>query len=182
MGCKNSSPVTKPVMLQAEKKSTILTPAIIRRNLKTEIMKNNGRIRKIQDDIIKYQTEHYVIRNQENNLSKLYDIDQKIKKARTDIFHYETHNMILELHLDTAAPGAYPHEKKLMAKRASRNLGISKMSSLNSSKMNNYGYLTTEASSNIYQTKPSGLTENEWGQRRSLHSIISEGSVGFLDQ
>lgn len=173
MGCKNTKSVSKPVVINHQK-SFLLTPVVMRRNLKHEILRNNGKIRKWREEIVRSQADHYVLRSENPEDAKLLEIEESIAKARTKIFHLETHNMILELHLDTAAPGQYPIQKGFKKCR-SRNIGgLSKTSTLTSSKLNG-GYLTTESSYNYIQTKPSGMTEGEWLYRTSLHSIADEG-------
>lgn len=175
MGCKNTKGVTLPTVTSMTKTYTV-TPQVIRRNLKTEIYKNNGKIRNVEDEIIKHQTELYILRSKDSNSSKLKEVEALITEARGKIFNYQTHNMILELHLETAAPGQYPYKKYDSTK--SRNFGLSKASTANSSKQG-YGYLQTEASCNGIVSKPSGLTEMENYFRHSLHSIQDEGNVSF---
>lgn len=162
-----------PVIIETPK-SSILTPAIMRRNISREIMKNNGNIRNYNDKIVRHQEELYVIKAENPKSIKLASINEDIEKLKIKIFHLETHNMILELHLETAAPGQYPNQKIYKSSK-SRNFGrsITKTSSCNSSKLN-YGYLTTENSSNFLSTKPSGLTEGEWLYRTPLVSIADE--------
>ena len=173
MGCKNTKSVSKPIVFNHQK-SLLLTPVVMRRNLKHEILRNNGKIRKLREEIVRSQADHYVVRSENPENPKLLEIEESISKVRTKIFHLETHNMILELHLDTAAPGQYPNQHKMKRFRSRNNAGLSKASTLTSSKLNG-GYLTTESSYNYIQTKPSGTTEGEWLYRTSLHSIADEG-------
>lgn len=180
MGCKNTKSVSKPVELLAPK-SFILTPAVMRRNLKTEILKNKGKIRKLEDEIIRYQADHFEIRSSEPKSLKLAEIDEKIQNMRSKIFNYQTHNMILELHLETAAPGQYPHAKpKRLTLKPRRSSFITQSNTMSTCKQT-YGYLQTEASTYGYglMTKPSNVTEQDWVFRSSIQSVSEESSIRF---
>lgn len=120
MGCANTTKVIRPDQI-IEEKSTLITPNIIRRNLKTEIVKNNYKIRLIKDQVELLQTDLYNLIINEENFSKYIEIEQEIEKQNQRIFRYETHNIILKLHLETAAPGKYVQTAKKSHKSKSRN-------------------------------------------------------------
>ena len=134
MGCRNTKGVSKPVVIANEKPS-ILTPAVMRRNLRTEMVMNKAKIHKLEDQIVRKKADYYLLNSQKGPQDKIKEITGEITKLQSKVFHCQTHNMILELHLETAAPGQYPNQK-FMKKIRSRNSGLSKLSTFASTKIN----------------------------------------------
>lgn len=70
MGCTNTSKnVSKPLPF-LEPELTLITPAIIRRNLKTEIYKNSCKIKSIQQLISSLNADLYNLRLNDENFNK----------------------------------------------------------------------------------------------------------------
>jgi len=111
-----------------------------------EMLKNKTKAHKLENQIIEHQSEHFTLKRNDPSSPEIEEIEQDIAKLRAKIFNYHTHNMILDLHLDTAAPGCYPNTKKLYMTKRSRN-------------NNNAGErLSTNTSTFALSTKPSGLS------------------------
>ena len=61
MGCKNTKQVSLPVTLE-DPKPFLLTPSVMRRNLKTEVLRNNTKLRKVKDEIAQKQADLYELK------------------------------------------------------------------------------------------------------------------------
>ena len=159
----------------------------MRRNLKTEIVMNKNKIHKLEDEIVRKKADYYLLKSENGPEEKIRETVEEITKLSSKIFQVKTHSMILGLHLDTAAPGQYPNQKYM--KRLSRNSNLSKLSTFASTKINSGTHVSLRPNelahllpnenmqrneSALLNPKASGLTENEWVFRSSLHSIVDE--------
>ncbi|CAI2367504.1 unnamed protein product [Moneuplotes crassus] len=167
MGCKNTKSVSKPIQIEV-KSAILLTPAIIRRNLKTEILFNKNKIREISESITIKKAEYYTMNKSKANEKKIREILEEIQNLESKKFIKETHNMILDLHLDTAAPGCYPNQK-FYKKFRSRNGGMSKCSTLTSTRL----YSETNRSANLKEI--TNLTCTDFNRLRS--NPLDEGKT-----
>ena len=170
--------MSKPLPV-IEQPSTLITPAIIRRNLKTEIYKNSCKIRSFQQIIGNLESELYNLRLNDENLNECIEIEEQIDKHKQKIFRYETHNIILQLHLETAAPGKYLNKKNNKSKLKSRNTGLSTKSSTGNLSKYRYDCKTTEGSTAYFMTKQSNISEEDLNFNSSILSISNERELVF---
>ena len=107
----------------------------------------------------------------EENFCKYIEIEQEIEKENQRIFRYETHNIILKLHLETAAPGKYIRNAKAGSKNKSRNVFHSTRSSTGNLSRHKYDCKTTEVSSVYYMTRQSNISDDDFQVQNSILSI-----------
>lgn len=95
------------------------------------------------------------------------------------MFKYETHNIILSLHLDSAAPGKYMNKKNNKHNLKSRNTGLSTKSSTGTLSRLRYDYKTTEGSTGYAHTKQSNWSDEDMNFNNSILSISNDEELIF---
>lgn len=168
MGCSNTVNASKPIPV-LQKQTTYITPAIIRRNLKTEIFKNTTKIRSWEERVAKLQSDLYRLDETDEYCGKVTEIETEIKDLKSKIFQYQTHCMILNLHLESAAPGKNLERMSTKNNLKSRNTGLSKASTGTLSKRK-FDWRITDASTAYLATKQSNISEEDIANRSFISS------------